>query len=67
MVRALQPASAPPDGMLPTSPEKVPLYKGRGVVPEHVCANKVRNGSASAEQGFTTASHGSCYVHGTLC
>ena len=41
--------------MLPTSPEMVP-YKGRGVVP--VCANKVSNGPASADQGFSTASRG---------
>ena len=27
-------------------------YKGRGVVPEPVCANKMRNGPASANQGF---------------
>ena len=43
------------------------LYKGRGVVPEPVCANKVRNGPASADQGFSTASQGSCHVHGTPC
>ena len=42
-------------------------YKGRGVVPEPVCANKVRNGPASANQGFSTASQGSCHVHGTPC
>ena len=40
-------------------------YKARGVVPEPVCANKVRNGPASADQGFSTASQGSCHVHGT--
>ena len=33
-------------------------YKGREVVPEPVCANKVRNGPPSANQGFSTASQG---------
>ena len=42
-------------------------YKWRGVVPELVCANKVRNGPASANQGFSTASQGSCHVHSTPC
>ena len=42
-------------------------YKGRGVVPEPVCANKVRNGPASANQGFSTATQGSCHVHSTSC
>ena len=46
--------------------EMVP-YKGRGVVPEPVCANKVRNGSASADQGYSIASQGSCDVHVTPC
>ena len=40
-------------------------YKERGVVPEPVCANKVRNGPASADQGFYTASQGSCHLQGT--
>ena len=40
-------------------------YKGRGVIPEPVCASKVRNGPAGADQGFSTASQGSCHVHGT--
>ena len=40
-------------------------YKGRGVYPEPVCANMVRNGPASADQGFSTASQCSCHVHGT--
>ena len=60
MVKVLQPARGPPGWMLPTSPEMVP-YKGRGVVP--VCANKVSNGPASADQGFSTASQGGCHVH----
>ena len=30
--------------------------EAKGVVPEPVCANKVRNGLASADQGFSTAS-----------
>ena len=34
-------------------------------ISEPVCANKVRNGPASADQGFSTASQGSCHVHGT--
>ena len=42
-------------------------YKGRGVVPEPVCANMVRNGPASADQGFSTATQGSCHVHSTPC
>ena len=42
-------------------------YKGRGVVSMPVCANKVRNGPASADQGHSTASQGSCHVHGTPC
>ena len=42
-------------------------YKGKGVVPELVCANKVRNGPPSANQGFSTATKGSCHQHGTLC
>ena len=42
-------------------------YKRKGVVPEPVCANKVRNGPASADQGFSTASQGSYHVHGTPC
>ena len=67
MVRALRPASAPPDRMLPTSPEMVPLQGEGGVVPGPVCANKVRNGPASADQGFSTASQGSCHVHSTPC
>ena len=41
-------------------------YKARGVVPEPVCANKARNGPATADQGSSLASQGSCYVHGTL-
>ena len=40
-------------------------YKARGVVPEPVCANKVRNGPATANQGSSLASQGSCHVHGT--
>ena len=43
------------------------LYKGRGVVPGLVCANKVRNGPASTDQGFSTVSQGSCHAHGTPC
>ena len=51
--------------MLPTDPEMV-LLQGEGVVPEPLCANKVRNGPASTEQGFSTASQGSYHVYGTL-
>ena len=40
-------------------------YKARGVVPEPVCANKARNGPATADQGSSLASQGSCHVHGT--
>ena len=37
--------------------EMVPLHhKGRGVVSVPICANKVRNGPASADQGCSTAS-----------
>ena len=42
-------------------------YKGRGVVPEPVCANKVRNGPASADQGCSISSQGTRHVHGTPC
>ena len=31
-----------------------------------VCVKKERNGQASANQGFSIASQGSCHVHGTL-
>ena len=31
------------------------------MVPEPVCANKVRNGPGNANQGFSTASQGSCH------
>ena len=31
-----------------------------------VCANKMRNGPASANQGHSTASQGSCCVHSAL-
>jgi len=40
-------------------------YKVRGVVPEPVCANKARYGPATANQGSSLASQGSCHVHGT--
>ena len=66
MVRGLQSVRVPPDWMLPTNPKMVP-YKGRGVVPEPVCANKVRNGLASADQGCSIASQGTRHVHGTPC
>ena len=39
-------------------------YKGRGVVSIPICANKVRNGPASVDQGLSTASQDSCNVHG---
>ena len=39
-------------------------YKARGVVPEPVCANKARNGPATADQGSSLVSKGSCHVHG---
>ena len=42
-------------------------YKGRRGVPEPFCANKVKNGPVSADQGFSIASQGSCHVHGTPC
>ena len=42
-----------------------PKMGGR-VFPEPVCANKVRDGPASANQGFSTVNQGSCHVHGTL-
>ena len=29
-----------------------------------ICVKKERNGPASADQGFSTASQGRCYVHG---
>ena len=32
-----------------------------------VCVEKERNGLASADQGFSTASQGSWHVHGTPC
>ena len=32
-----------------------------------VCVKKERNGPASVNQGFSTASQGSCHLHGTLC
>ena len=47
--------------------EKWCPYTGRGVVPEPVCANMVRNGPASADQGSSIASQGSWHVHGTPC
>ena len=34
---------------------------------EPVCVNKVRSGLASADQGFSAASQGSCHLHGTPC
>ena len=40
-------------------------YKARGVIAEPVCANKVRIGPATANQGSSLASQGSCHVHGT--
>ena len=40
-------------------------YKGRGVVSAPICAKKVRNGPASADQGCSITSLGSCRVHGT--
>ena len=40
-------------------------YKARGVVPEPICANKVRNGPATADQGSSLASQSKCHVHGT--
>ena len=30
-----------------------------------ICVKKERNAQASADQGFSTASQGSCHVHGT--
>ena len=40
--------------------------KGRGVVSTLICANKVRNGPGSSDQGHhSTASQGSHHVHGT--
>ena len=35
------------------------------MVSTHVCTNRVSNGIASANQGYSTASQGSCHVHGT--
>ena len=67
MVRAFWPARAPADWKQPIQIQKWCLYKGRGVVSEPICANKVRNGPASADQGCTIASQGSYHVHGTLC
>ena len=37
--------------------------QGRGVVSIPVCTNKVRSGSASTDQGHSTASEGNCHVH----
>ena len=39
-------------------------YRGRGVVSIPICANKVRNGPASTDQGHSIASQGSHDVHG---
>ena len=36
------------------------------MVPEPVCANKARNGPATADQGSSPARQGTCHVHGTL-
>ena len=65
MVRALRPANTPSNWKLPTVPEMVPLHVG--VVSMPICANKVRNGPASTDQGHSTASQGRCHVHDTLC
>ena len=50
MVRALQPVNAHSDCKLPADPEMVPL-QGERVVSVPICANKVRNGPASVDQG----------------
>ena len=38
-------------------------YKRR-VISAPICANKVRNGLASADQSYSRANQGSCHVHG---
>ena len=39
-------------------------YKARGVVSEPICGNKARNGPATANQGSSLASQGSCHACG---
>ena len=40
--------------------------KGRESLSTPVCVKMERNGQASDDQGFSTASQGSCHVHGIL-
>ena len=61
MVRALWPVNASPDWKVPTVPE--PLKRQSSLNYTRLC----RNAQASADQGFSTASQGSCHVHGTPC
>ena len=58
-----------PTKLFSSQPRQLPCarhpYKVRGMVPEPVCANKARNRPATADQGSSLASQGSCHVHGT--
>ena len=65
IVRGLWPANAPADQNLQY--RKWCPYKWRGLVSTPIYARKVRNGPAGADQGHSTASQGSCHVHGTPC
>ena len=40
-------------------------FKGRGVFSVPICANKVRNGPASSDQGHSRVNQDSHHVHGT--
>ena len=64
IVRALQPVNASPEWKQPTVSEMEPIKRQRSLI-YPICVKKERNGQAGANQGFSTASQGSCHVHGT--
>ena len=45
----------------------MPIYNWRGEVSVPICAKIMRNGPASANQGCSIASQGSCHMYGRLC
>ena len=63
MVRALRPVNASLDWKLSTVLEME--AEEPYIVSTPVCVKRERNGQASADQGFSTASQGSCHVHGS--
>ena len=63
MVRALRPVNASPDWKLSTVPEMESLKRQKSPIYSRLC----QKGPASVDQGFSTASQGSCHVQSTPC